>query len=62
MAATGMETFLSRPWGANPTDAERADTSNAFDADLMISLRCATNPSPSANGVAGFHFVLLDMD
>ncbi len=56
MAATGMETFLSRPWGANPTDAERADTSNAFDADLMISLRCATNPSPSANGVAGFHF------
>ncbi|MGY4098127.1 N-acetylmuramoyl-L-alanine amidase [Nocardia sp. R16R-3T] len=56
MAATGMETFLSRPWGANPTDAERADTSNAFDADLMISLRCATNPSPSANGVASFHF------
>ncbi|WP_338770247.1 N-acetylmuramoyl-L-alanine amidase [Nocardia vulneris] len=56
MAATGMETFLSRPWGANPTDAERADTSNAFDADLMISLRCATNPSPLANGVAGFYF------
>ncbi|MET7770455.1 N-acetylmuramoyl-L-alanine amidase [Nocardia sp. NPDC005366] len=56
MAATGMETFLSRPWGANPTDAERADTSNAFDADLMISLRCASNPSPLANGVAGFHF------
>ncbi|WP_345493993.1 N-acetylmuramoyl-L-alanine amidase [Nocardia callitridis] len=56
MAATGMETFLSRPWGANPTDAERADTSNAFDADLMISLRCVTNPSPGANGVAGFYF------
>ncbi|MFF7938329.1 N-acetylmuramoyl-L-alanine amidase [Nocardia gamkensis] len=56
MAATGMETFLSRPWGANPTDVERADTSNAFDADLMISLRCATNPSPLANGVAGFYF------
>ncbi|WP_327111181.1 N-acetylmuramoyl-L-alanine amidase [Nocardia sp. NBC_01730] len=56
MAATGMETFLSRPWGANPTDSERADTSNAFDADLMISLRCAVNPSPLANGVAGFYF------
>lgn len=56
MAATGMETFLSRPWGANPTDAERADTSNAFDADLMISLRCAASPSPAANGVAGFYF------
>lgn len=56
MAATGMETFLSRPWGANPTDAERAETSNAFDADLMISLRCAANSSSSANGVAGFYF------
>ncbi len=56
MAATGMETFLSRPHGANPTDVERAETSNAFDADLMISLRCAHNDSPAANGVAGFHF------
>lgn len=56
MAATGMETFLSRPWGSNPTDAERAETSNAFDADLMISLRCASNSSPMANGVAGFYF------
>ncbi|MET9489124.1 MULTISPECIES: N-acetylmuramoyl-L-alanine amidase [unclassified Nocardia] len=56
MAATGMETFLSRPWGANPSDAERAETSNTFDADLMISLRCAGNPSTSASGVASFHF------
>ncbi|MFI9405582.1 N-acetylmuramoyl-L-alanine amidase [Nocardia sp. NPDC052316] len=56
MAATGMETFLSRSWGKNPTDAERAEISNTFDADLMISLRCATNPSPLANGVAGFYF------
>jgi N-acetylmuramoyl-L-alanine amidase len=56
MAATGMETFLSRPHNANPTDVERSETSNAFDADLMISLRCAHNDSPSANGVASFHF------
>lgn len=56
MAATGMETFLSRPHHANPTDIERASTSNAFDADLMISLRCDGNTSPSANGVASFHF------
>lgn len=56
MAATGMETFLSRPWGVNPTDVERAETSNAFDADLQISLRCATNSSPAANGIATFHF------
>ncbi len=45
MAATGMETFLSRPRDANPTDAERAGTANAFDADLMISLRCAHYPN-----------------
>ena len=56
MAATGMETFLSRPHNANPSDVERAETSNAFDADLMISLRCAVNENPSANGVASFHF------
>ena len=56
MAATGMETFLSRSHSSNPTDVERAETSNAFDADLMISLRCAANDSPAANGVASFHF------
>ncbi|MBD0323025.1 MAG: peptidoglycan-binding protein [Aldersonia sp.] len=56
MAATGMETFLSRPWDANPSDVQRAATANGFDADLMISLRCAANESPAANGVASFHF------
>ncbi|MFF0541436.1 N-acetylmuramoyl-L-alanine amidase [Nocardia thailandica] len=56
MAATGMETFLSRPWGKNPSDAERAEISNSFDADLMISLRCARSDSPSANGVASFYY------
>jgi N-acetylmuramoyl-L-alanine amidase len=56
MAATGMETFLSRARGTNPSVAERAETSNAFNADLMISLRCASSTSPAANGVASFHF------
>ncbi len=56
MAATGMETFLSHPPATNPTVAERADTSNAFDADLMISLRCTGSSSPQASGVACFHF------
>ncbi|MFZ2177623.1 MAG: N-acetylmuramoyl-L-alanine amidase [Rhodococcus sp. (in: high G+C Gram-positive bacteria)] len=56
MAATGMETFLSRPHHANPSDGERSSTSNAFDADLMISLRCDSNSSPAASGVASFHF------
>ena len=31
-------------------------TANTVGADLMISLRCATQASPSANGVASFHF------
>lgn len=56
MTAIGMDTFLSRPHGRNPSDAERAATANAVGADLMISLRCATHTSPAANGVASFHF------
>lgn len=56
MAATGMETFLSHPPNSNPSTAQRAETSNSFDADLMISLRCASSESPQANGVATFHF------
>jgi N-acetylmuramoyl-L-alanine amidase len=56
MTAIGMETFLSRPPNRSPSDAERAATANTVGADLMISLRCATQASPSANGVASFHF------
>ncbi len=56
MAAIGMDTFLSRPTDRAPSDAERADTANSVGADLMISLRCAAQASPSANGVASFHF------
>lgn len=56
MTAIGMDTFLSRPANRSPSDAERAATANTVGADLMISLRCATHASPSANGVASFHF------
>jgi N-acetylmuramoyl-L-alanine amidase len=56
MTAIGMDTFLSRPAGHSPTDAERAATANTVGADLMISLRCTSHPSPMANGVASFHF------
>ncbi|MCG7594220.1 N-acetylmuramoyl-L-alanine amidase [Mycobacterium sp. PSTR-4-N] len=56
MTAIGMETFLSRPAAASPTDAERAATANSVGADLMISLRCESQASPAANGVASFHF------
>ncbi len=56
MTAIGMDTFLSRPANRSPSDAERAATANTVGADLMISLRCAAQPTPAANGVASFHF------
>jgi N-acetylmuramoyl-L-alanine amidase len=56
MTAIGMETFLSRPVGRSPSDAERARTANTVGADLMISLRCASLVGSNANGVASFHF------
>ena len=56
MTAIGMETFLSRPVGRSPSDAERATTANTVGADLMISLRCAALPGAAANGLASFHF------
>lgn len=56
MTAIGIETFLSRSATAAPADVERATMANTVGADMMISLRCATHPSPSANGVASFHF------
>jgi N-acetylmuramoyl-L-alanine amidase len=56
MTAIGMETFLSRPVGRSPSDAERAATANTVGADLMISLRCAALSGSAANGLASFHF------
>ncbi|MEC9323176.1 MAG: peptidoglycan-binding protein, partial [Actinomycetota bacterium] len=56
MTAIGMETFLSRPAHRSPTDAERAGTANTVGADRMISLRCATHPSPGAIGGASCHW------
>jgi N-acetylmuramoyl-L-alanine amidase len=56
MTAIGMETFLSRPGSRSPSDNERAATANSVGADLMISLRCATQLSPLPNGVASFFF------
>ncbi|MBX8691811.1 N-acetylmuramoyl-L-alanine amidase [Mycobacterium vulneris] len=56
MTAIGMETFISRPANRSPMDPERAATANRVGADLMISLRCESQRSPAANGVASFHF------
>ena len=56
MSAIGMETFLSRPAGQCPADAERAAIANSVGADLMISLRFERHPGPTASGVASFYF------
>lgn len=56
LAATGVETFISRPKHANPPASERAAFANSCGADLLISLHTDANASPRAHGVAGFHF------
>lgn len=56
MNQAGVEVFLSRPEAMIPTDPERAEIANAFNADLMISLRLDRHPNPVGNGVATFYF------
>lgn len=56
MIAAGMETILSRPRSANPTNQDRANIANAFGADVMISLRTDIYPNEKANGAATFYF------
>lgn len=56
MNQAGVEVFYSRPEAMIPTDAERADIANAFNADLMISLRLDRHHNPVGHGVATFYF------
>lgn len=56
MAATGMETLLSRGPHNSPSEAERASFANNAAADLVLSLHTDGHHSPSAQGVATFHF------
>lgn len=56
MAATGMETLLSRGLHNSPSEAERASFANNAGADLVLSLHTDGHDSPSAQGVATFHF------
>ncbi|MGH4025039.1 MAG: N-acetylmuramoyl-L-alanine amidase [Pseudonocardiaceae bacterium] len=56
MAATGMETLLSRGVANSPSEADRADFANTAGADLVLSLHTDSHPSPLAQGVASFHF------
>lgn len=56
MAATGMETLLSRGPSNSPSEAQRADFANRANADLVLSLHTDVHASPLAQGVATFHF------
>lgn len=56
MAATGMETHLSRSRAADPRESDRAEIANSIGADLTISLRCARHSTAAAQGVASFHY------
>jgi len=56
MAATGMETLMSRGRGNSPSEAERSSFANKAGADLVLSLHTDANASPHAQGVATFHF------
>ncbi|MDQ3886364.1 MAG: N-acetylmuramoyl-L-alanine amidase [Actinomycetota bacterium] len=56
MAATGMETLLSRGPGNSPAEAERAAFANNAGADLVLCLHTDAHGSPHAQGLATFHF------
>lgn len=56
MNQAGVEVFHSRPESMIPTDPERAEIANAFNADLIISLRLDRHHYPVGNGVATFYF------
>ncbi|WP_353649359.1 N-acetylmuramoyl-L-alanine amidase [Nakamurella sp. A5-74] len=56
MAATGMDTLLTRGPDQNPSVEERAARANAVGADLLLSLHIDGLDSPLGNGLATFHF------
>ncbi|MGI9063954.1 MAG: N-acetylmuramoyl-L-alanine amidase [Pseudonocardiaceae bacterium] len=56
MAATGMETLLSRGAGNSPSEAERSRFANDAHADLVLSLHTDAHRSTHAQGLATFHF------
>ncbi|MDQ3760661.1 MAG: N-acetylmuramoyl-L-alanine amidase [Actinomycetota bacterium] len=56
MAATGMETLLSRGLDTSPSEAERAAFANTAGADLVLSLHTDAHPTTLAHGLATFHF------
>lgn len=56
MISAGMETILSRPRVDDPSETNRADVANAFNADVTISLRLDRYHNAKAHGCATFYF------
>jgi len=56
MAATGMETLLSRGAGNSPSEPDRAAFANTAGADVVLSLHTDGHRSALAQGLATFHF------
>lgn len=56
MSRAGIDVYRSRPLGSYPTNMERADIANAFEVDLVISLRMDSHPNPAASGIATYYF------
>lgn len=56
MISAGVETILSRPRVDDPSETGRADVANAFNADVMISLRLDRYHNEKAHGCATFYF------
>ena len=56
MAATGMDTYLTRGQHQNPTQEERAQLANDVDADLLLSVDIDGSFSPKSTGIATFYF------
>lgn len=56
LSAVGVRTLLTRGADTCPTDAERAAFANEAGADVVLSLHVDRSTSPSANGIASYHF------
>lgn len=56
VTATGMQAFLTRGRGGNPSQAERAKLANDVAADLFVSLHVDGSSCQHAAGIATFHF------
>ena len=56
LTAVGVRALLTRGPDSCPSDADRAEFANEAGADLVLSLHVDRGPTPSAHGVATYHF------